>query len=271
MSIELFDTHCHLTFKGLQDRYVQVIDDAVSAGVTRMVTGVCSLSEIQAARQVRQHYDQLWLAVGIHPHDAQRVSADDLQQMASIWQTEPGVVAAGEMGLDYHYDFSPRDVQQSVFRQQLALAAETDLPIVIHCREAYEDIIRILYEHGYVGRRVVFHCFSGTCEQAAELRAHGWWTSFTGVVTFKNAAEMQRVCIETPTDEIMFETDAPYLSPEPVRKVRPNEPKHLVHTVEFAARLRSVSFESLAETSTANALRFFGLEQFNIFCSGNCA
>lgn len=260
MPIELFDTHCHLTFKGLRDRCEQVIADAVGAGVSRMVTGVCDLNEMQAARRCRSVYEKLWIAVGIHPHEAQKVSPDDLQAIAELWRTEPGVVAAGEMGLDYHYDFSPRDVQRDVFCRQLELAAETQLPVVIHCREAHEDVVRILNQHGYVGRRVVFHCFSGTQDEAAKLRANGWWTSFTGIVTFKNAALLQEVCVETPADEIMFETDAPYLSPEPVRKVRPNEPKHLTHTVQFAARLRGASFESLAETSTANALRFFGLD-----------
>lgn len=259
--MELFDTHCHLTFKGLRDRYAQVIDDALRAKVTRMITGVCSLNDMEAARACRLAYDQLWLALGIHPHDAQRASADDIRQISELWRTEPGIVAAGEMGLDYHYDLSPRAIQKSIFRKQLALAAETDLPIVIHCRQAHDDVVRILSEHGYIGRRVVFHCFSGTADEAAELRANGWRASFTGVVTFKNADPVQEACEETPLDEIMFETDAPYLSPEPVRKVRPNEPKHLVHTVQFAARLRGESFESLAMASTTNAMRFFGLDR----------
>lgn len=259
MPIELFDTHCHLTFKDLTGRCAQIIADAVRAGVSRMVTGVCTPAEIQAARESRRLYEQLWIAAGIHPHEAQRVNSDDLKTLAELWRTEPGIVAAGEMGLDYHYDFSPRDVQESVFRRQLDLAAETQLPIVIHCREAHKDVVRILSQHGYIGRRVVFHCFSGTPAEATELRANGWWTSFTGVVTFKNAAQMQQACVETPADEIMFETDAPYLSPEPVRHLRPNEPKHLVYTVQFAARLRDMTFKSLAETSTTNALRFFGL------------
>lgn len=261
MPVELFDTHCHLTFKDLRDRCAQVMADAVRAGVSRMVTCVCAPGEIQAARQSRRLHEQLWIAAGIHPHEAAQANSDDLRQMAELWRTEPGVVAAGEMGLDYHYDFSPRDVQESVFRRQLDLAAETRLPIVIHCREAHEDVVRILSKHGYAGQRVVFHCFSGTPDEAAELRAHGWWTSFTGIVTFKNAGPLRQVCAETPADELMFETDAPYLSPEPVRQLRPNEPKTLVHTVRLAARLRGVTFESLADTSTANALRFYGLDR----------
>jgi len=261
MPIELVDTHCHLTFKDLRDRREQVIADAVRAGVSRMVTCVCAPGEIQAARESRRWHDRLWIAACSHPHEAGQANSDDLRQMAELWRTDSGVVAAGEMGLDYHYDFSPRDVQESVFRRQLDLAAETRLPIVIHCREAHEEVMRILRKHGYVGQRVVFHCFSGTPEQAAELRANGWWTSFTGIVTFKNADRLRQVCAEAPADELMFETDAPYLSPEPVRHLRPNEPKNLVHTVQFAARLRGVPFESLAETSTANALQFYGLDR----------
>jgi TatD DNase family protein len=163
------------------------------------------------------------------------------------------------MGLDYYYDFSPRPVQQDVFVRQLRLARQLGLPIVIHCRDAHVDVVRILLDEGYAGRRVVFHCFSGNCDEAAELRSHGWRASFTGIVTFGKSLEMQRVCAATPRDEIMFETDSPYLSPEPVRRMRPNEPANLVHTVRFAAELRSESFETLAAVGTANANRFFGL------------
>ena len=257
MPVELFDTHCHLTFKELLGRREQVIADAVGAGVSRMITVACSPGEFEAALATRRMHERLWVAAGVHPHEAGRVGDDDLNRLAAVWR-EPGVVAAGEMGLDYHYDFSPRDVQQTVFHRQLDLAAATGLPLVIHCREAHDDAVRILIEHGYTGKPVVFHCFSGTSDEAAELRAHGWWTSFTGIITFKNASAPRQACAETPADQLMFETDAPYLSPEPVRRMRPNEPQHLAHTVRFAATLRGQPFASLAEVSTANAVRFFG-------------
>jgi len=258
MPAELFDTHCHLTFNDLLPQRRRVIADAVRAGVPRMITVACGPSEFETALATRHMHDGVWVAAGLHPHEASQVGDDDLKHLASFWR-EPGVVAAGEMGLDYHYDFSPRHVQESVFRRQLDLAAERGLPVVIHCREAHEDVVRILAEHGCVGKTVVFHCFSGTADEATELRANGWWTSFTGIITFKNASAAREACAQTPADQLMFETDAPYLSPEPVRRMRPNEPRNLTHTVRFAASLRGQTFESLAEASTANAARFFRL------------
>ncbi len=256
MPVELFDTHCHLTFRDLLGHRERVIADAVRVGVSRMITVACSPAEFASASATRQMHDKLWVAAGIHPHEASQTGDDDLDRLASFWR-QPGVIAAGEMGLDYHYDLSPRQVQQSVFRRQLDLAADVGLPLVIHAREAHDDTVRILTEHGYVGKPVVFHCFSGSAAEAAELRANGWWTSFTGIITFKNAPGPRQACAETPAEQLMFETDAPYLSPEPVRRMRPNEPQNVIHTVRFAAGLRGQSFESLAETSTANARRFF--------------
>jgi TatD DNase family protein len=200
------------------------------------------------------------VASGIHPHEAGAFTDAEVESLAAIWR-QPGIVAAGEMGLDYHYDFSPRDAQQRVFRKQLDLAARTSLPVVIHSREAHGDVVRILLEQGFHARPVVFHCFTGTRDEAAEIRSHGWRVSFTGVLTFKNSVELQKVCAETPPDELMFETDSPYLSPEPVRKMRPNEPRNVVHTARFAADLRGEPFESVARSSTINAVRFFALPE----------
>ena len=258
MATALIDTHCHLTSKELFERRQQVIADAVAAGVTRMIEIACTPADLEPALQLQREFpQQVLLAAGIHPHEAGKVTEKDIQRFARLWHENKAIVAIGEIGLDYHYDFSPRDVQQAVFRNQLDLASDTSLPIVIHCRKAHGDVVRILKEHGYASRQVVFHCFSSSAEQAAELRSLGWWTSFTGVVTFKNARDTQQACVETPDDMLMFETDCPYMTPEPIRKVRPNEPQYLVHTVRFAAALRGTSFEKLAEQATASALRFF--------------
>ncbi len=259
MTPELIDTHCHLTSTELIDQHERAIADAVRAGVTRMITVACREADARRALDVARANACVRVAAGIHPHEAGRVDDGEIRAVAALWR-DPAVVAAGEMGLDYHYDFSPRDVQQRVFRMQLDLARETDLPIVIHCREAHDDMVRILKEHGYAGRAVVFHCFSGTAEEAAELRAAGWRTTFTGIITFKNAAGPRQACRDAPASEIMFETDAPYLSPEPVRRMRPNEPRNVVHTVRAAAILRGESFERLAAASTANALDFYALD-----------
>jgi len=273
MPPELFDTHCHLTSPELYDRRAQVLAGAQAAGVAHILTIACQPEEFETAlklappcqggdgggeSQASSAHPTLHLATGIHPHEAAKIQEQHWAALASTWK-QPNVVAAGEMGLDFHYDFSPRDVQRAVFKRQLDSACQAGLPIIIHCREAQPDVVKILLECGFANRPVVFHCFGGTPEEAAELRSHGWWTSFTGVITFRNAVPVQQACIETPPDRLMFETDAPYLAPEPVRRMRPNEPKTMVHTVRFAARLRGEPFEELAARSTANARRFFRL------------
>ncbi|HOW70865.1 MAG TPA: TatD family hydrolase [Phycisphaerae bacterium] len=259
--MELFDTHCHLSFADLAARAGEVVAGAIAAGVTRFITVASGSQEACTAIGLRQRHTHLWVAAGIHPHEAGKADPEEFARLAALWKERPEIVAAGEIGLDYHYDFSPRDVQRSVFMRQLELARTTGLPIIIHSREAHGDAVRILLDQGYAGRRVVFHCFSGTPEQAVELRSHGWWTSFTGVITFKKADVSRRVCVETPVDQLMFETDSPYLSPEPVRGMKPNEPRNLPHTVRFAAELRGMELDDLAAASTANAERFFGLDQ----------
>ncbi|MGQ9652240.1 MAG: TatD family hydrolase [Phycisphaerae bacterium] len=256
MICKLFDTHCHLTFEDLYPRRRQVIADAAAAGVTRMITVACVPNEWETALAMQSEFPIVWVAASVHPHEACKVGAGDVDELARIWG-RPSVVAAGEMGLDYHYDFSPRQVQQSVFERQLELAWDTGLPLVIHCREAHDDVVRLLEKHGYRGKPVVFHCFGGGPDEAADLRSRGWWVSFSGILTFKKARQAQAACAETPIDQILFETDAPYLSPEPVRNKRPNEPAHIAHTVRFAAQLRGEAFDTLAAASTANAVKLF--------------
>lgn len=258
MSVELFDTHCHLTFDGLIEQCDRVIDEAETAGVTRMITVACVPEDFEPALAIHGRHEHVLVAAGLHPHEARRGDDAFFEKLSEMWR-HPAVVAAGEMGLDYHYDFSPRETQREVFARQLDMAARADLPIIIHCREAHNDAVGILIEHGFTGKDVVFHCFSGTPDEAAELIDKGWWLSYTGVITFRNAEAARRSCITTPADRIMFETDAPYLSPHPVRKMRPNVPANVAHTVRFAAGAREESFGNLAKTSTSNARRFFAV------------
>lgn len=259
MTFDLFDTHCHLTCDDLYDRIEEVVADADEAGVRRMVTVACEEDkDFERALELNRRWRNIHVAAGYHPHIAARIGEEALNRLGAVWNTCQ-VVAAGEMGLDYHYDFSPRARQADLFKRQLELAARADLPVIIHCREAHEDVLRILLEQGYSDRRVVFHCFSGTADEAAELRSHGWYLSFTGVLTFKNAEAVRQACRETPADKLFFETDAPYLSPEPVRKQRPNTPANMVHTVRLAAELRGEDYAFLAQSATNNALRFFNI------------
>ena len=170
------------------------------------------------------------------------------------------VYAVGEMGFDYHYDFADRARQALVFRRQLEIAREVGKPVVIHCREAHDDLMSVLADFpGLV--RVVFHCFTGTMAEATSIIERGYWISLTGVVTFKRSDELRAVARMLPAERLMVETDSPYLSPVPVRNVHPNEPAHLVHTAACIARERDMTPSELAALSTANAVRFFSLPQ----------
>ncbi len=254
----LCDTHVHLTSAALQEDLADVLARARSAGVSRFITVGTTAADSARAVETAATQPDVWAVVGIHPHEAARATDADLATIRSL-ATAPKVVALGETGLDYHYDFSDRSSQKRLFAAQLSIAGQLDLPVVIHCREAIDDAVAILREEGFDGRPVVFHCFTGTPSEAERIAAHGWRISFTGIVTFPNAARLQDLARGYPADRLMLETDAPYLSPVPVRSVRPNEPAHLVHSARFLAQLRGETFEALACQSTKNARAFFGL------------
>jgi len=254
--MSLVDTHCHLTGREFASCLDAVIDRAVAAGVNRMITVGTDAADAQAALALARRRPELSAAAGIHPHEAGRAVPADLDVLARVW-AEPRCVAVGEIGLDYHYDFSPRDVQRDWLRRQLDAAAATGLPVVIHSREAHADVVRILTECGYVGRPVVFHCFAGTADEAAEIARCGWRLSFSGVVTFRKSEALRAIAATYPAEQLLIETDAPYLSPEPVRHIRPNEPANVRHTLAFLAALRQTPFDVLADRTSRNAEAFF--------------
>ncbi len=253
----LIDSHAHLTAKVFDADRAAVIDRAQRAGVDRIISIATDLNDAEAVLKLAQSDDRVSAVIGIHPHEAGKVQPGDWDRLERFCG-ESSVLAIGEMGLDYHYDFADRSVQAAVFEKQLELAGPTNKPIVIHCREAHADVVSILKNAGYANRRVVFHCFTGNAGQSREIADHGWRISFTGVVTFKSARELQEIAVQYPADQIMVETDSPYLSPEPVRKVRPNEPAHVVHVARFLAKLRGTPFEEFVEQSAANTIQFFG-------------
>ena len=257
--MSLIDSHAHLTFPELFGQVDDVLARSSKAGVDRIITVGTDLSDARRAIELVERYpSQVRATVGFHPHEAAKVSDVDMRAMEELWRSS-SVVACGEMGLDYHYDFADRDVQRSVFSRQLELASPVGKVIVIHSREAFDDVVPILVEHGYRDRPVVFHCFTGSQVEADLVAAHGWRISFTGVVTFPKSAELQQIAKGYPAQELMVETDAPYLSPVPVRNKRPNEPAHVVHTARFLAELRGVAYEELVEQSAKNTRAFFGL------------
>ncbi len=257
----MIDTHCHLTYKGLHERVDDVIASAVAAGVDRMISVGTSPADARKAVALTRRYDNVYATVGLHPHyAADWPSPTLLAEALSELVEEPKVVALGEMGLDKHYPGPPLAMQRSAFAAQLELAESFPaLPIVIHNREATDDTLAMIMDSGLPGKRFVFHCFTGTPTEAEKILAIGAMVSFTGIVTFKNAIAIAEASDLVPLDRLMIETDSPYLAPEPHRKVRPNEPKYVVHVAEFLARRRGMAVDDFVQAVDANAERFFGL------------
>ena len=260
MTPGLIDTHAHLTSDALAGDVQGVLERAARAGVTRVITIGTDLADSRRAVELAETQAGVFASVGIHPHEAAKASAQDYSALEALL-AHPKVVAIGEIGLDYHYDFSDRASQHEVFRRQLEIARRFERPLVIHCREAVADAVDWLKSAGFEGRPVVFHCFTGTADEARLIADHGWRISFTGIVTYRKSEALQALARSYPADQLMLETDAPYLSPEPVRKIRPNEPALLRHTADFLAHLRGVSVEEIARQTTRNAVSFFHLAE----------
>ncbi|MBU0716795.1 MAG: TatD family hydrolase [Planctomycetes bacterium] len=255
----LIDGHAHLTFPELRDQIDDVLDRCTGAGVDNVITVGTDLADGRAAVDLAKRYpSRVHAAAAFHPHEAGAVTDDDLAGIAELW-ADPAIVGLGEMGLDYHYDFVDRAVQRRVFADQLRLAARLDKPVVIHSREAFDDTVQLLGEHGFRDRPVVFHCFTGTRAEAQRVEAGGWRISFAGVVTFKKSGRLQEIAQAYPADRLMVETDSPYLSPEPVRSRRPNEPAFVAHTARFLSELRGEGFAELAAQTARNTREFFSL------------
>jgi len=237
-----------------------VIADAGAAGVGRMITIGTTPADARQAAEVADRFPGVWFAAGVHPHYATEVDENDLADLPELWR-HPRCVAFGEMGIDYHYDEPPRDVQHGLFRTQLEMVDRTgsDRPIVIHCRKAVDDTLAIIRESGIAGDRFVFHCFTEPPEECEKVLDIGAAISFTGIVTYKNAPEVRASAKMVPDDRIMVETDAPYLSPEPHRKVRPNEPKLVTATAAYLAELRGMSVERFEVLTDGNAKRVYGV------------
>jgi TatD DNase family protein len=262
----LVDTHCHLTYKTLAPNVDVVLTRAAEGGVARTITVAEDLADARAALELMRTRPTVFLVAGVHPHRASQFEAAHLDELGGFVlgrdldeDLARRIVGIGETGLDLHYDFSPRDVQERVFRAHLEAAVRLDKPVVIHARNSEQQVCDVLRDYPQLAGRVVFHCFSGDTNLARQALDLGCYLSFTGVVTFKKAADIQSSAQYAPTDRIMLETDAPFLSPEPVRKIKPCEPALLVHTARFVAKLRETEFETLAAETTANAERFFGL------------
>jgi TatD DNase family protein len=259
--MSLFDTHCHLDDPRLGGDLDGVLERAAEAGVRAMTAIGCasSVETIGSALEVaRQHPGRLYATAGVHPHDA---SAYDDALEGALMETgrDPQIVAVGEMGLDYYYDNSPREAQQTVFRRQIAVAKALGKPLVVHTRDAAEDTLRILREEDARDVGGIIHCFSEGPEFARAALELGFVASFSGIVTFKSATAIREAARLQPLDALLVETDAPYLAPVPHRGKR-NEPAFVAHTARVVADLRGMSYEALLEATWANAHRVFRLD-----------
>lgn len=247
----IIDSHCHLDFPDFADDLDGVVQRARAAGVERMITIGTRVSKAAGAAAIAQKYEDVFFTVGTHPHEAGQHGAEDFAAMREF-ASHPKCVGIGEAGLDYHYDNAPRDVAARVFRGQIRLARELDLPLVIHTRDADDDMAAILTDEMGQGRfRALLHCFTGSRELALTALDLGLFISFSGVVTFKNSEGLRAIARNTPLDRILVETDAPYLAPTPHRGRR-NEPAFVVDTARVVAEARGLSLEELASATRAN-------------------
>ncbi|WNR44757.1 TatD family hydrolase [Paenibacillus roseipurpureus] len=254
----LTDSHTHLNAEQFNEDQAEVIQRAYDAGVTRMVNVGFNRETIPSSIALAEKYDFIYSTVGWHPVDAIDMTPEDLDWIESLCQHKK-VVAIGEIGLDYYWDKSPKDVQQRVFREQIRLARKLGMPIVIHNRDAHQDIVHILKEEKASEVGGIMHCFSGSWETAKQCLDMNFHISFGGPVTFKNAVQPKEVLAQVPLDRLLIETDAPYLTPHPFRGKR-NETGYVHLVAETAAEIRGMSLEELAEVTTNNAIRLLGLK-----------
>jgi len=251
------DSHAHLDFTDFDQDREQVFERAREAGVEYMLAmgGAGGPAQLRSGLAIAEGHENVWATSGIHPHEAQHATEEHFAELATVAQ-HPRIVAIGEIGLDYHYDHSPRDIQQRVFVRQLEIAAAARLPVVIHCREAWEDCLRILEEHWKrTALGGILHCFSGSFEDAQRGMDIGFYVSFAGNITFPKAANLRDVAAKIPRDRLLIETDCPFLAPVPKRGKR-NEPSYVVHTAAQLAALHNCSPEEVGAFTARNFLEF---------------
>ena len=253
----LFDTHSHMDDAAFDQDREELLASLPEKGICLLMNPGCSLETSRNAVKNAREYDYIYAAVGSHPDAANEVDEGVLEEYRKLVRENPKVKAIGEIGLDYHYEDNPREVQQKAFRAQMALARELGLPVIIHDREAHEDCMKIIGEFPEV--KGVFHCFSGSAEMARQLTAKGWYVGFTGVITFKNARRAVEAAAAVPLDRIVIETDCPYMSPEPFRGKR-NDPGRVYRMAEKLAEIRGLSVEEIQEITLENGKRLYGIQ-----------
>ncbi|MBP3673824.1 MAG: TatD family hydrolase [Oscillospiraceae bacterium] len=250
----LFDTHAHLDDRAFGCDREQLLAALPSQGLALVMNPGCSLASSRNAAALAEKYDYIYAAVGSHPDAADEVNEEVLEAYRKLCKSNSKIKAIGEIGLDYHYEDIPRDLQMKAFRAQMELAQELGLPVIVHEREAHEDGMRIVRDFPDVTG--VFHCYSGSAEMARQLVDKGWYIGFTGVLTFKNARKAVEVASSIPLERIVLETDCPYMAPEPFRGKR-NDPRKLYRMAEKLAQIRGLSVEEVHAVTVENGKRLY--------------
>lgn len=250
----LFDTHAHMDDRAFDNDREELLRSLPEQGLTLVMNPGCSLESSRNASKLAQEYDYIYAAVGSHPDAADEVNEEVLDEYRKLCKLNPKIKAIGEIGLDYHYEDIPRDIQLQAFRAQMALAKELHLPAIVHERDAHEDGMAVVREFPEVTG--VFHCYSGSAEMARQLVDKGWYIGFTGVLTFKNARKAVEVAASIPLERIVLETDCPYMAPEPFRGKR-NHPGYLYRMAEKLAEIRGLSVEEIHAITVENGRRLY--------------
>ena len=255
----IFDTHAHLDSEQFEVDFDVIIQNIINKKISLIVNPGCDLPTSKKSVELSEKYDFIYSAVGFHPHEAKYMDQDAIKEIENLAILNNKVVAIGEIGLDYYYDFSPRDIQEDVFAEQMELANKLNLPFIIHSRDASNDTYEMVKKYKN-NVDCVLHCYSQSKEMAKLYLDLGCYLSFAGPVTFKKSTNLQEVAKYTPLDRIFIETDSPYLSPEPKRGKK-NEPSNVIYTGKKIAELKEISEEQLFKSTYNNAVRFFNLDK----------
>ncbi len=252
----LIDTHCHLTYEGLEERQAEVVRRATLAGVLRMICIGTHPADHPRVLETLAAHGQVFGALGIHPHYAGEAAENFVDELQVAIGSSAKVLAVGECGLDYHGNSALPQAQKIVFQRQIDLAEQLRMPMILHVRDAHADALEIMRKHTTV--RFVVHCFTGTPEECARWLELGAYIGLTGIITYKNAPDVRAACKLVPEDRLLIETDAPYLTPQAVRKIKTNEPAFTAYVAERVAAERGWTLEQTGEITSANAVRLFG-------------
>ena len=253
----LFDTHAHMDDRAFDTDREQLLQALPQQGIGLLMNPGCSLESSRDASMLSQKYDYIYAAVGSHPDAADEVNEEVLAEYRKLCKLNPKIKAIGEIGLDYHYEDIPRELQLKAFRMQMELARELKMPVIVHERDAHEDGMKVVDEFPDV--KGVFHCYSGSAEMAKELIKRGWYIGFTGVLTFKNARKAIETACAIPLDRIVLDTDCPYMSPEPFRGRR-NDPGKLYRMAEKLAEIWQLSVEEVHRITVENGKRLYHID-----------